>query len=624
MQRKIALLLAIALILTTFATATQADQVYAASNKVDQVMKATGIMNTEQGSSDLNTDAVTRARFSQILINASILKDVVSSTSNVSLFSDVKKSYPYAGYIKTAVSQGWMTGYLNGSFKPAKGITLQEAVTAILKLLGYSNSDFTGGLSNGVMTMYKSKGLSKNMNKSKTETLTVNDCKQLLYNALNATTKEGKIYATTLGYELDSNGEIDYLSLINTEIVGPIIVDSDWKDEIPFSVSSATYYLGDRKVNYADLDTYDVLYYSEGLKTIWIYDDKVTGSIQSVNPNYITPQSVTISGNTYNFADSEVSYQFSTMGTVKAGDIVTILLGKEGTVVDVLRMDEYNTTFTGLVLSTGTHLVEKNDTYVNTRYITYVDASGNLFEQDYDDKNYIFMEGDLVRVTFEEGIASITNYNTTGRAFGNNTFNKDASKLGDVTLASDIDILDVKGNRFISVYPERLAGTILGSNSVHYYELNTRGELTQLILNDITGDLDSYGVFTGFESAAGKTTYNYLIGNQGGSYSAASLGNLYYKEGPIGLEFDNKVLTSTYALLEINVTSIGKTTVQSGSMKYTMAEECHVYYLTEGEYIATTLSKVSDLNKYKVKAFYDEPNSLGGRIRVIVAEMIDK
>jgi hypothetical protein len=63
-----------------------------------------------------------------MLINLSSLKGKVTGKCNISLFSDVSKKYWASGYIQTAVTQGWMTGYLSGKFKPAKGITLQEAV----------------------------------------------------------------------------------------------------------------------------------------------------------------------------------------------------------------------------------------------------------------------------------------------------------------------------------------------------------------------------------------------------------------------------------------------------------------------------------------------------------------
>lgn len=560
-----------------------------------------------------------------MLVNMSTIKDDVTSECNVSLFKDVKRTYWAAGYIQTAITQGWMFGYLNGSFKPSRGITLQEAVYAVIKLLGYSDSDFNGNKVNVIMKLYKTKGLNSNITKSKADYLTAKDCIYLFYNTLNATTKDGKVYASVLGYTLNSSQEIDYLSLLNTGISGPVIVDDNWKNKLPFSITEATMYKYGKQCSYLDIKDYDVIYYSENFKTIWIYDDKVTGTVESINPDYSNPSSVTVAGVNYSFADSEITLRFTAMGDVKEGDVVTLLLGKDGTVVDVLSTDEYNTTITGVVLALGTHLVETEaGKYVNTDYVTFVDASGNKHTQDYDGDTVSLIEGGLVKLSFVDGAATTTVYTQESRYFGNNTFSNDASTFGDLTLASNIKILDISSGNYISVYPERLAGVTLGTASIYYYELNSDGQLSQLILNDITGDTDSYGIYTGITfTGSNAANYNYLIGNKSGSLTANTLPALNYEIGPTQFVFKNNALNKSYALTGIDVTSIGTTTVQNNKMKFPLADNCYVYILLNGEYISTTIDKISDLSKYSVKAYYDKSITAGGRIRVIVAQSIN-
>ena len=53
----------------------------------------------------------------KMLVSASTYKDKVSGASNSSPFKDVPYTHWAAGYIKTAVEQGWLTGYLDGSYK---------------------------------------------------------------------------------------------------------------------------------------------------------------------------------------------------------------------------------------------------------------------------------------------------------------------------------------------------------------------------------------------------------------------------------------------------------------------------------------------------------------------------
>ena len=137
MRKKLALILCFVLFVAIGLTPLTQTHASAAS-RASEVINAIGVMDTDKGSNASLSSVITRSRFAQMLVNLSSLKDGISSESNVSLFKDVKKTYWASGYIQTAVNQGWMTGYLNGTFKPTQGITLQEAVYGVLKLLGYN------------------------------------------------------------------------------------------------------------------------------------------------------------------------------------------------------------------------------------------------------------------------------------------------------------------------------------------------------------------------------------------------------------------------------------------------------------------------------------------------------
>ncbi len=622
MRRKKALLLLFTLLISVIFTSRMTMQSYAGSN-AEQIIQAIGIMNTDKDNSNNETEIVVRSRFAQMLINLSALKDTVSSESNMSLFSDVKKSYWAAGYIQTVIDQGWMSGYLDGKFKPEQGITLQEAVYAAIKLLGYADSDFASNLSGGIMNLYKTKELNKNINKSKSQYLTEEDCMNLFYNTLTAKTKSGNVYAAMLGYKLDADGELDYLSIVNQSIKGPIIADDNWKYELPFSASDAKYYKNGLQCALSDISDYDVLYFCEELKTVWVYDNKVTGKVEAINPDYTSPASVTVAGKDYALANNSVTLKFTSMGSVKKGNYVTLLLDRNDKVAGVITIDEQNVTITGVVLETGTHLTENSDgSYTSKGYVKFVDASGNVYEQDYDNDTIWFLAGGIVRLTFKDGSAAISSYTPASRTFGDNTFSSDGSALGGTALASNVKILDLKVNRYISLSPERLAGVRLLSTSVYYYELNEKGQITQLILNDISGDMDEYGIFVGSNMQNDKISYTYLIGDKQGSLNSNQLSGFSLSSGPKKFTVDNGIITGSTDLTEVSVVSVGLTTIQAGNTIYPLADQIYIYFLIDGEYFSTSLDKISDLTKYSVKAYYDKNPYLGGKIRVLVAENI--
>ena len=64
--------------------------------------------------------------------------------STGTLFSDVGSGSAYAPYVRIAVQQGWISGYTDGSFRPDNAVTLEEACTAVLKLLGYDVTTLSG------------------------------------------------------------------------------------------------------------------------------------------------------------------------------------------------------------------------------------------------------------------------------------------------------------------------------------------------------------------------------------------------------------------------------------------------------------------------------------------------
>ncbi len=625
MRKGIAFMLIAVMLLTTGFPGSGFRQAYAATN-VGKVIEALDIMETDKGVIGTNVAQITRAQYAQLLINMSPLKDAVAVSSNVSVFRDVSKKHWAAGYIKTVVSNGWMYGYLDGSFKPNQGVTLIEAITGVLKLLGYTDDDFAGNVTANKMALYKSKKLNKNISiTQKAAKIGYTDCVNLFYNVLNAKTKEGKVYAETLGYSLDEGGELNYLSVVNTNTEGPIIASNNWIAKIPFTIAEATFYKNDVKSTYSDIDNYDVLYYSENSKIIWAYDKKVTGVLSAIGPDLINPTSVTVAGGTYNFETSEAAQDFSSVGMISKGDIVTLLLGKNNTVAGVLSQNQYNTTIAGVVLSTGVHRVEDaKGIYVNTSYATFVDAAGNQYEQDYDDSKLYFIEDDIIVVKYEDGKVTVSKADINSTSLQGGTFNSTGTFISGKRLASDVKILDYSNGKYISVYPARLSDMTLLDGVLMYYDTNVAGEIENLILFNATGDIDTYGIYTGISYANNSSSYAYIIDGKAGTLNNSNLSKLSMTVGPTGFSYENNEIIKTYELYGVVAEAIGMTSITSGTTKYPIAEKVSVYYLSDDKYTETSLDKIKDLSKYKVTAYRDKAITLGGRIRVIVAESITK
>ena len=221
---------------------------------------------------------------------------------------------------------------------------------------------------------------------SQGETLTRQDCVTLFYNLLVSENSEGTVYGTTLGYTV-TNGEVDYSTLVTADTKGPYVADSG-SLSLPFSTSGITVYRNGTASELSAVQQYDVYYYNENLRTVWIYSDRVTGTLTAVSPGTTAPTSVTVAGGTYELGTSTAVYQFSSQGDFSAGDTVTLLLGMNGEVVQAVSAAEADTTYYGVVLSStkgaadgSTTIAKGADSYtVTPESYDCVTASGEVIE----------------------------------------------------------------------------------------------------------------------------------------------------------------------------------------------------------------------------------------------------
>lgn len=83
---------------------------------------------------------VTRAEFAKILVEALGLSSAANAAVGRTNFSDVPSSHWAAGYINVASGQGLLKGYPSGTFQPEKQVSHAEALTMLVRALGYQDS----------------------------------------------------------------------------------------------------------------------------------------------------------------------------------------------------------------------------------------------------------------------------------------------------------------------------------------------------------------------------------------------------------------------------------------------------------------------------------------------------
>ena len=600
------------------------------SSTAVEAIQALGII-TGDSSGDLNLSSpVTRAEFVTMMTAASSYKDSIGEGSGVSLFKDVKSDHWASEYIKLAVEQGWMSGYVDGTFRPDNQITLEEACTALLKMLGYDSSTLAGSYPSAQLSKASSVGLRDDVDAVQGEALTRQDCVMLFYNLLVSDDSSGTVYGTTLGYTV-TNGEVDYSTLVTADTKGPYVASADKSLSLPFSSTGATIYRNGALSSLSEVQEYDVYYYNENLRTVWVYSDKVSGTLIALSPSSAAPTSITVAGTEYELGTSTAIYKCSSQGEFSAGDVVTLLLGMNGEVVDLLSASSVgsstsSTVYYGTVLSSqkgasSSSTSSSSSSSVQTE--TQVACSDGTVRTFYTSTG-TYSVGRLVTVTVNSSgttIKSMQSKSLSGKV------SSDGSSFAGYDFADDVEILDTDGEGgYARIYPSRLAGETLQSDDVIYYTLNSSDEIDCLILSEATGDTYTYVYVTSAETSSSGTSVSgsYEYYQNGEQYTVN--GSVIYtaKTGGAALIYEDEELKNIRQLEDITITDLDalSLTATSGNRSYDIAEDVQVLLRdTNGSrgYYLTTLSEI-DSSNYTLKGWYDDLGcSAGGRIRIIVA-----
>lgn len=121
-----------------------------------------GLLNGYPDGSFRPGNPITRAEFAKVIVYAMGLKDAAAMLGGVPVgFTDVQANHWASGFVSIAASQGVIKGYPDGTFRPEANVTYAEALTMILRAIGYEPV-----LQNGTWpTVYLTKAAELKINK---------------------------------------------------------------------------------------------------------------------------------------------------------------------------------------------------------------------------------------------------------------------------------------------------------------------------------------------------------------------------------------------------------------------------------------------------------------------------
>jgi S-layer family protein len=158
MKRIFSLVLVFAMVLGSFGTVFAADVDVATEDlkkvptdvvgteyeKAVSRLVAFDVLNGYKDGTYLPEQDVTRAEFAKILVEALGIGNAASAAQGKVTFPDVTASHWASGYINVASGQGLIEGFPNGNFQPNDQVTYAEALTMLVRALGYQDSFLKG------------------------------------------------------------------------------------------------------------------------------------------------------------------------------------------------------------------------------------------------------------------------------------------------------------------------------------------------------------------------------------------------------------------------------------------------------------------------------------------------
>ncbi len=740
------------------------DATYNEESAITLVKTLQIMIGDENGDMELDKN-VSRAEFAKIAVVMSQFRKTVALAGTTSVFSDCTFKHWASPYVRVAVTNGIVTGYPDGTFRPENTVALEEAVTIMLKLLGYTNDDFGTSWPYGQMGIASSAHILDNVDKSIGDTLKRRDVLKIVYNTLVANPKNAQsvsskyleqlecnlyedaiIIATnkqnnsvTPGYVLTSagtfkisgdldddligrkgdlitengndyagfmpsvqavqkhvvysklsdtlvtycngamtsfsvdtnvtayldtnkttygsvkssistgdtiylmknaSGSVDYITVATNNIEGPKTVTTPvWYNSFTSDVLSLTVMRDGVRSTISDIQTNDIVYYLKDVNTVFAYSRKITGVYEKATPNRDMPTSITVSGTEYTLETAAAFDKVSSNGDCKIGDTITLLIGKDGHIADVMSATGSTSSVAGYLVATGTKQFTNadGDAYSSV-YASLVCSDGNELEvitrNDY--STYI---NKVMNVKFNDGVASLSVAKADTNVYG--TVDSNSLKIGSHNVAEGANILDITTNdsddepgAYTVTYLQRLDGVYIEANKVLYCKKNSKGQISDLILQNVTGDAYSYGVITnltesGSNEGMSVSSKRYTCDIFGKQYTCSiNYGSAFKKSMPAAFILSGGSIVGMKALNQYSgvVKSVNEGTITIASNTYLLSDDVAVYRVTASGSAtsAFTILPINELknniSNYSVTAYYDKTQDKGGRVRVIIAK----
>lgn len=631
------------------------------------VLRLMGVVDGTGGDRFNPNDTLTRAEFCTMVVKFMQKGDDVALNATRTIFSDVTARHWGLGYINLAASLTvkdgekevpLISGVGNGRFEPDSKVTLAQAATILIRVLGYSSKQAGAVWPQSYMNLAGSIDLTQGLPGDGSAPLTRAQAAQLFVNALRCKTGDGNTYYKTLGGTVSEN---TIILAVNVETddgstKGAIRTsqNKDTESYLPAEGSGSPYALQGKRGALVVNDKEEIVtFVPDDTKTtvITLADDAQPGSLKATGGSQYTMSKDTLlytadatQGKSYSDGYSLLKSGTQVTMYAERGKIVAVYAIGSAASIDsdavVVMGSPSLSLFQGLTGGTDGYTVQKNRQRISVSDIQPYDVVT------YDRLNNVLLVSDLRLSCIYEDAAPNAKAPSTIKVLGHEFPVLDSAwettkdfKIGDaVTLllttdgkvagmakasaasSTAVGMADASGARVF--LPNggtlTLSGTVSGGEKIAdqlaVISSGTRGKISASRLGSrvVSGSFDVSAMkLNGYTVTAGVRVYEQVSGSSGAMVpvSLSDLAQMNIQGGKIVTYHTNTSNMVDYVVLD-NVTG---NAYQYGMLFKRTSETGERVYLVDTPFDPLPTTTDPDGNPYTV-TYRSEKNSDGSYI----------
>lgn len=417
MKKVLSLVLVIAMVLSSMSFAfagTFEDVTDDTTAKAVEALYALGVVEGNPDGTFKPENDVTRAEMAAMLVRALGHSDLAAGSS--ASFKDTKGKW-YDGEVAVAQSLGLTNGYPDGTFKGENKVSYTEAITMIMRALGYNNKAVNSNRTEAYnATSYKTTaarlGILKNVNLVVGNAIR-GDIAKMIYNALEVQVVVPDENGNPVGQWLTAPavGTIGVVRTLLDDIAIRKEVRIGTDDLFGAHVADVSAYLGEKVVAYTNKDG-KILFVKDSVDAN--AGKVLLGKVTTAAANTITvkkadntSKDINVSGasiiiNGISRSASDIAAVVNTVNSVKV-----VTTAKDGVTADVVVIESVTNTFKanaeyveGKTKYQGITLPTTKDGKVNTDKIAFAGAASSLEDIEVNDVVQACIASDSSNIKF--------------------------------------------------------------------------------------------------------------------------------------------------------------------------------------------------------------------------------